>query len=182
MTDQPPEGPDAPQPQHPGHPGQPERPVQPPPQPASGPPPGPPGPPPGQWPGPPPPYQPGPLPPHQQGQPGQPQHLPPGYAGAYGPTYGAPLPTGLPNWAKIVLGALIGLVASVGSPLVAFGVAGLDAPVELLVLLVTVIPPLLATPLLIARSTRTWGVGVMLGLAVGSFVLGGACVSLISGY
>ncbi|WP_404385944.1 hypothetical protein LL946_06430 [Knoellia locipacati] len=179
MTDQPPDGQDVPQPQQPAQPpSQPPRPPQQlPQQPSWGSPPGTsPGTPPGQWPA---------QPPHQAGQPyqpGQPQHLPPPY-GAYGPPQGAPpLQTGLPNWAKVVLGALIGLVASVGSPLIAFGVAGLDAPVELLVLLVTVIPPLLATPLLIARSTRAWGVGVMLGLAVGSFILGGACVSLISGY
>jgi len=47
---------------------------------------------------------------------------------------------------------------------------------------VTIIPPLLASPLLIARATRSWGVGIMLGLALGSLVLGGACVSLLSGY
>ncbi|CAN7274935.1 hypothetical protein [Knoellia sp. LjRoot47] len=109
--------------------------------------------------------------------------MPPGPHGPYGPMYPQqPLPTGLPSWAKVVLGGLIGLVASVGSPLLAFALAGVQAPTELLVLLVTIIPPLLASPLLIAKSTRMWGVGVMLGLSLGSLVLGGACVSLISGY
>lgn len=149
-----------------------------------------------------------PVPPGQSGQPGPPQQgppsaqqPPPGWPqqpppswqqgppygrvpphGPYGPAYVQPAPTGLPTWAQIVLGGLIGLLASVGSPLVAFGLAGIDAPVEVLVLLVTVIPPLLASPLLIARATRSWGVGIMLGLALGSLVLGGACVSLLTGY
>ncbi|MDT0212754.1 hypothetical protein Q9R29_02550 [Rothia sp. ARF10] len=85
-------------------------------------------------------------------------------------------------WGKVVLGVLIGLFVSVGSPLLAFALAGVDAPVELLVFLVTIIPVLLASPLLIARQTRSWGIGIMLGLAVGSFVLGGACVSIVASY
>ncbi|MFW5473397.1 hypothetical protein ACOCJ5_08815 [Knoellia sp. CPCC 206450] len=158
----------------------------------------PPGPPPQQWqqPGgplqPPPPQQWPQQPPHGQLPPGPPPYGQPPqgrapYAqqppGPYGPTYAQRPPApGLPSWAKVVLGALIGLLVSVGSPLLAFGLAGIDAPVELLVFLVTIIPVLLASPLLIARQTRFWGVGIMLGLAVGSFVLGGVCVSLISGY
>lgn len=49
----------------------------------------------------------------------------------------------------------------------------------------TLIPTLLGIPLLFRTSTRPWGVGLMIGLAIGSFVLGGACVSIInpsSGY
>lgn len=126
----------------------------------------------------------GPVPPPPYGQP-PPGHLPPGQQpyGPYGATYAQRPPApGMATWGKVVLGALIGLFVSVGSPLLAFALAGLDAPVELLVLLVTVIPVLLASPLLIARQTRSWGTGIMLGLAVGSFVLGGACVSLVAGY
>ncbi|GAA4114855.1 hypothetical protein GCM10022415_11010 [Knoellia locipacati] len=117
---------------------------------------------------------------------------PPGPPGPHGPTgpYGRPGPhppaPGLPNWAKTLFGALIGLVASVASPILAFAIVGLGTPgpTELKVFLVTVIPMLLGVPFLIARSTRPWGVGLMIGLAVGSLVLGGACVSIIdsSGY
>ncbi len=45
----------------------------------------------------------------------------------------------------------------------------------------TLIPTLLGVPLLFGKSTRPWGVGLMIGLAIGSFVLGGACVSIIDG-
>lgn len=157
MTDQPPEG------------QEPQAPVPPPGQPPSG-----------QLPAGQPSY--GQPPVHGQPPYGQ---LPPGQQpyGPYGATYAQRPPApGMATWGKVVLGALIGLFVSVGSPLLAFALAGLDAPVELLVLLVTVIPVLLASPLLIARQTRSWGIGIMLGLAVGSFVLGGACVSLVAGY
>jgi len=121
-------------------------------------------------------------PPYGQAPYGQPPYGQPPY-GPYGSVYAQRPPApGMAAWGKVVLGALIGLFVSVGSPLLAFALAGIDAPVELLVLLVTVIPVLLASPLLIARQTRSWGIGIMLGLAVGSFVLGGACVSLVAGY
>lgn len=126
--------------------------------------------------------------------PGRPPGMPPGGPPPQGPPpggpYGRPGPyppaPGLPNWAKTLFGALIGLVASVASPILAFAVVGLGTPgpTELKVFLVTIVPMLLGVPFLIAKSTRPWGVGLMIGLAIGSFVLGGACVAIIdsSGY
>lgn len=100
----------------------------------------------------------------------------------YGQSQPAP---GLPSWAKTLFGFLIRLPVSVLAPVLAFALVQLPGPVSLKVFLVTVIPPLLGVPLLFGKSTRPWGVGLMLGLALGSLVLGGTCVSIIdssSGY
>lgn len=96
--------------------------------------------------------------------------------------YGAyPAAPGLPNWAKTLFGVLIGLPVSILSVILAFVLVGLPGPTGLKVFLVTVVPMLLGAPFLIAKSTRPWGVGLMIGLAIGSLVLGGACVSIIDG-
>lgn len=104
------------------------------------------------------------------------------------PPYGQPNPygqyqpaSGLPNWAKTLFGFLIGLPVSIVAPFLALLLTQLPGPIELKVLLVTVIPPLLALPLFFGKSTRPWGVGLMMGLAIGSFVLGGTCVAIIDG-
>lgn len=136
------------------------------------------GPPPGLPPQGPPPQGPPPQGPPPQGPPPQgppPPHGPPNPYGQYPP---AP---GLPSWAKTLFGFLIGLPVSIFAPILAFLLVNLPGPVELKVALVTIVPPLLGIPLLFGKSTRPWGVGLMLGLAIGSFVLGGACVAIIDG-
>lgn len=115
--------------------------------------------------------QPPPQGPPPQGPP--PNHGPPS-------TYQQKQPApGLPSWAKTLFGFLIGLPVSVFAPILTFLLVDVEIPVALKVFLVTVIPTLLAIPLLFGKRTRPWGVGLMLGLAIGSFVLGGACVSII---
>ena len=121
-----------------------------------------------------------PLGPPPQGPP--PQGPPPPY-GPQNPYGQYPPAPGLPSWAKTLFGFLIGLPISILAPILAFALVNLEmpGPVELKVFLVTLIPTLLGIPLLFGKSTRPWGVGLMLGLAIGSFVLGGACVSIIDG-
>ncbi|MEO7268495.1 MAG: hypothetical protein ABIW49_04730 [Knoellia sp.] len=133
----------------------------------------PPGPPPQGPPQGPPPQGPPPQGPPPQGQP------PYGSPNPYG-QYPPPSP-GLPSWAKTLFGFLIGLPVSIFAPILAFALVQMAGPVELKVFLVTLIPTLLGVPLLFGKTTRPWGVGLMLGLAIGSFVLGGACVSIING-
>ena len=150
-------------------------------QPPLGPPPqGPPpqGPPPQGPPQGPPPQGPPPQGPPPKGPPRQGPPPPYGPQNPYGQYPPAP---GLPSWAKTLFGFLIGLPISILAPILAFALVNLEIPTELKVFLVTLIPTLLGIPLLFGKSTRPWGVGLMLGLAIGSFVLGGACVSIIDG-
>ncbi|KGN37791.1 hypothetical protein [Knoellia subterranea] len=96
--------------------------------------------------------------------------------------YGAyPPAPGLPNWAKTLFGVLIGLPVSIFAPILAFVLTEVPGPTGLKIFLVTVLPALIGVPFLFGKSTRPWGVGLIIGLAIGSLVLGGLCVSIIEG-
>ncbi|WP_134766670.1 hypothetical protein [Nocardioides sp. 1609] len=109
------------------------------------------------------------LPPPPPGPPGPPG-LPPGGYG-YGP------PPKRSRAPQIILGTLIGGVASVIAPVVGLAASG-DTITPVFVAIAVV--PLVAIGLMFSAATRPWGIGILIGWAIVAIVVGGACVALIA--
>jgi hypothetical protein len=117
--------------------------------------------PPGQW-GPPGPWEPG-------------RQLPPRPPG------------GIPVWAQVLSGIGIGLFAGIALLiLVVVVVAGTlgddeDMSGTTFFLVAALVPVLFPVPMLFFRPTRMWGVGLIIGVALCTISLAGACAAIITG-
>jgi hypothetical protein len=117
--------------------------------------------PPGQW-GPPGPWEPG-------------RQLPPRPPG------------GIPVWAQVLSGTAIGLFAGIALLiLVVIVVASAqdgneDLSGATFFWIAVLVPVLFPVPMLFFRPTRMWGVGLMIGVAVSTISLAGACAAIITG-
>ncbi|AWB91938.1 hypothetical protein [Aeromicrobium chenweiae] len=106
---------------------------------------------------------------------GPPQGPPPwGY-------YPAPPPSPEPsnNGLHVFGGAVLGVIATFGLPaltLVANSAGGFVSSFLLALLIV----PAIGTGMLFSTRTRGWGIGVLIGWALGLVIAGGTCVALLS--
>jgi hypothetical protein len=111
---------------------------------------------------------------------------PPGPPGQWGPPPPRP-PGGLPVWGQVLAGAGIGLFAGVVLlilvvVLVASAQGGDDdMSGATFFWLAVLVPILVPVPLLFFRPTRRWGVGLVIGVALSTISLAGACAAIITG-
>jgi hypothetical protein len=116
---------------------------------------------------------------------------PPGEWGPPAPWGGPPPPKppgGLPVWGQVLAGAGIGLFAGVVLMVLVVVVAASaqqDSSDELsgatLFWLAVLVPLAFPVPLLFFRHTRMWAVGLIIGTALSTISLAGACAWIITG-
>lgn len=133
-----------------------------------------------------PPYEPRPDEPPPQGPPhyGQPgQYGPPYHYGQPvfpAQPYSPPPSTGTTNLVLgLLLGGLIGVVLG-GVLTFAIFFATVDTLPRGALALAILLPFLLPVPLLFFKNTRPWAAGLLMGIALGSVVLAGSCVWILS--
>lgn len=94
-------------------------------------------------------------------------------------------PPPMSPWVGYLVGALaIGPIAGVFLSIfmvMVLGSMGVESGAALLVGAV-VVPTVMPVPLLFFKPTRPWGIGIMIGIALTSIVLGGVCVAIVSGH
>lgn len=122
---------------------------------------------------------------------------PPSYGGTPPGQWGPPAPWGppppprhpggLPVWGQVLAGAGIGLFAGVILLILVFALAasaqsGSDSMSgATLFWLVVIVPTVLPVPMLFFTPTRYWGVGLMIGIALSTISLAGACAAILTG-
>ena len=104
------------------------------------------------------------------------------------PPYGAPYQPpdqGVSPWVGYLIGSLvIGPILAIGIPFLSLAVFAStayddDSAFTVAAVIGLVLPFLLPIPLLLKKATRPWGVGILVGVGVTLFVLGGLCAGFI---
>jgi hypothetical protein len=96
-------------------------------------------------------------------------------------------PGGIAVWAQVLSGIAIGLFAGVALlVLVVIVIAGALGDDENMsgttfFWIAVLVPVLFPAPMLFFRQTRMWGVGLIIGVALCTISLAGACATIITG-